>query len=171
MGIVSKRVTAALLGAAAVGGVLLPGATAVAAPAQLAASQSPASIAAAQGIKIDVFTNTVDITTKIYGIVADAIKTHQNRGGYVKSLMEGGFYDARERYNVLVIKADHPYDVNLQGKVYDARVHSDAYPDFHIYVFDSGTVVNRGDGGWINWAFRGWFDRPGNGGTVNFHKP
>ncbi|MCM3738638.1 stress protein, partial [Bacillus cytotoxicus] len=29
--------------------------------------------------------------------------------------------------------------------------------------------TNQGDGGWINWAFRGWFDR--NGNHVKFHRP
>ncbi len=37
---------------------------------------------------------------------------------------------------------------------------------FGIWVFEDGEFTNKGDGGWINWAFRGWFDR--DGGHVKF---
>ncbi|MBJ3792196.1 stress protein, partial [Bacillus sp. OA1] len=36
-------------------------------------------------------------------------------------------------------------------------------------VFEDGEFTNKGDGGWINWAFRGWFDR--DGGHVKFYRP
>ncbi|MFP3821487.1 stress protein, partial [Bacillus sp. SIMBA_008] len=36
-------------------------------------------------------------------------------------------------------------------------------------VFEDGSFTNKGDGGWINWAFRGWFDRDGD--HVEFHRP
>ncbi|MCY9402193.1 stress response protein YvgO, partial [Bacillus haynesii] len=34
---------------------------------------------------------------------------------------------------------------------------------------ESGQFTNQGDGGWINWAFKGWFDR--NGQNVTVRKP
>lgn len=32
---------------------------------------------------------------------------------------------------------------------------------YAVWVFKSGTFVNKGDGGYINWAFRGRFRRVG----------
>ncbi|WP_069817328.1 hypothetical protein [Streptomyces sp. TP-A0874] len=40
---------------------------------------------------------------------------------------------------------------------------------FDLYVFDKGTFSNDGDGGYINWAFYGDFDR--DGGKVTFEQP
>lgn len=37
-------------------------------------------------------------------------------------------------------------------------------------VFEDGTFVNNGDGGYINWTFVGSFDREEGSGTVDFHK-
>ncbi|MFF9647364.1 hypothetical protein [Kitasatospora aureofaciens] len=164
------RVIAGLVTSAAIGSALFPAASAVAAPV----SAKPAAVAASgqvgvQGIGIDVFTKVVDVTGKLYDVINTAVQTRQNRGGYVKSLMEGAFYDARQQYNVVVIKAQHPYTANVSGVVYDAVAHGDGYPAFRVIVFQSGTVVNRGDGSWINWAFQGWFNRHGN--TVDFRRP
>ncbi|HEV7980340.1 hypothetical protein [Amycolatopsis sp.] len=166
---IRNQITALLLGAATVTGIMLPAATAQAAPVE---QHSPAVISsemAALGISVDVVTNTVNITGKLYSIISAAIAQNQNRSGYVKSLMEGSFYDARQRYNVMVIKAGHNYTANLKNIVYDATVHGSDYPAFRVIVFSSGTFTNRGDGGWINWAFRGWFNRDGM--TVNFRRP
>ncbi|WP_063760112.1 hypothetical protein [Streptomyces sp. NRRL S-1022] len=163
------RSICASVAAVAIGGALVPASDAAAAPAMEAHESAAISRqATVQGVGLDVFTKVVDVSGKLYDIINEAIAVKQNRGGYVKSLMEGAFYDARQRYNVLVIKWDHPYTLNVNGVVYDARVHASGYPDFHVVVFDSGTVVNRGDASWINWAFQGWFDR--NGNTVNFHR-
>lgn len=41
---------------------------------------------------------------------------------------------------------------------------------FGIWVFEDGTFVNNGDGGYINWTFVGSFDREEGSGTVDFHK-
>jgi hypothetical protein len=38
-----------------------------------------------------------------------------------------------------------------------------------VFVFKEGTFVNHGDGGYINWAFRGEFKRDGD--TVDFSAP
>ena len=48
---------------------------------------------------------------------------------------------------------------------------TDAFKErFRVIVFDSGRVVNKGDGGYINWAFQGWFDRPSDSEVV-FRRP
>jgi hypothetical protein len=169
MGILNRKITAAVIGAAVIGGVVLPGATAMAAVQQPATPLAAAEAAGGSGV--DVITNTIEITATIYQIIADAVEQHQNRPGYVKSLMEGTFHRVDEKLNVMIINTGNRYEAqNLQGVKYEAIAHRKGYPDFHIYVFESGTFVNHGDGGWQNWAFVGVFDRPGNGGTVTFHK-
>ncbi|OJH61898.1 stress protein, partial [Bacillus subtilis] len=40
---------------------------------------------------------------------------------------------------------------------------------YGIWVFEDGTFTTKGDGGWINWDFRGWFDRDVS--TVAFPRP
>jgi len=169
MSSVRKRVSAAVIGAVAVVGVLAPAATAAAEPATRSAPKAAAS-AQAESVKLDVVTATLNISNRIFDIVVQAIEQNQNRSGYVKSLVEGAFYDADQAHNVMVIKADHPYTTeNLENVVYDATVHGDGYPSFRVLVFDSGVITNEGDGGYINWAFRGWFDRSDM--TVTFHQP
>jgi hypothetical protein len=157
-----------VLGAATVAGIALP-AAAVAAPVGQNSGAVNAAPARVTGISIDVTTNVLDLTTKVYEIVSQSIAHNQNRPGYVKALMEGAFYDARQKYNVVVVKADHPYTANLSHVVYDATVHGSGYPSYRIMVFETGSFTNRGDGEFINWAYRGWFDR--NGMTVTFRKP
>ncbi|MET8981198.1 stress protein [Streptomyces sp. NPDC004539] len=171
MRILRKRTTALLLGAATLGSLLMPvsAVAAAASPARqgagTAATQAQAApqagTALAAGPKIDVTSAVLDISDRIYDVITDAIERNQNRSGYVKSLREGAFYDAGQRYNVMVIKADHRYDSKFKRIVYDAKVKGGKYPKYRVVVFESGVVVNKGDGGYINWAFRGWFKRDG----------
>ncbi|MFC8171308.1 hypothetical protein ACFUJ0_24765 [Streptomyces sp. NPDC057242] len=118
-------------------------------------------------VAVQVIVAVVDIASKIYNITVDALEKKQNRDGYVKSLMEGSFYDAGQRYNVMVINDANRYSMNLQGIRSDVKVKSD-YGTYRVVVFESGSFTNHGDGGWINWGFKGWFDR--NGGSVTFYR-
>ncbi|QBI54066.1 stress protein [Streptomonospora litoralis] len=167
---VLKRMSAVAIGAATAAGVLAPAQLAAAEPAA-SAPHAPAAATQAQtmGVRIDLGSAVVGITDKIYSIAVNAIERSQNRSGYVKSLTEGAFYDAGQTYNVMVVKADHPYSHDLDNIVYDGTVHASGYPTFRVLVFDSGVFTNEGDGGYINWAFKGWFDRSGM--TVDFRKP
>ncbi|MEW1722827.1 stress protein [Streptomyces sp. NPDC093109] len=155
-------------------GILLPTAAQAATQAPVAPKPRPvapqsveASRVGALGAKVDVASALVDITKKILSIVTDAIERKQNREGYVKSLMEGSFYQANQRYNVMIIKNSNKISHSLKGVVYDAKV-SGIHGTYRVLVFESGKFTNHGDGGYINWAFRGWFDR--NGMTVNFRR-
>ncbi|MFN2745743.1 MULTISPECIES: hypothetical protein [Bacillus] len=100
--------------------------------------------------------------------IRDAIVQSNNRSGFVKNCMETAFYSAGQRYNVMVFNLSQGYHNGLRGvKFYgSANYHGVIYG---IWVFESGQFTNQGDGGWINWAFKGWFDR--NGQTVTFRKP
>ncbi|MFJ3631294.1 stress protein [Streptomyces sp. NPDC090112] len=173
MRITRQRAALMVVSSVAAAAVLVPSAAAFA--AQAPAPQRTA--AAAQGVapgeagalagKVDVASAVLDITKKIMDIVTDAIERKQNRSGYVKSLMEGAFYESGQRYNVMVINNANSYTPNLRGVVYDAKV-SGIHGTYRVLVFESGEFTNHGDGGWINWAFRGWFDR--DGGHVKFRR-
>lgn len=181
-----RRIATVAVSSAVLTGLVLPS-TALAAnpaPAPSPASQAPAGVSAptvpspvqgvvngeagAQAGKADVAVAILDITKRLIGIVNNAIERKQNRSGYVKSLMEGAFYEAGQRYNVMVINNSNRHTARLKGVKYDARI-SGHYGTYRVLVFESGEFTNHGDGGWINWAFRGWFDR--NGGHVKFRRP
>ncbi|MFF3652610.1 stress protein [Streptomyces sp. NPDC002181] len=167
-----KRAALMLVSSVAAAGVLVPSTAAFAAdaPAQSRPAAVQGAVPGEAGTlagKIDVGSALIDITKKIMDIVTDAIERKQNRSGYVKSLMEGAFYQTGQRYNVMVINNANSYTPKLRGVVYDAKV-SGIHGTYRVLVFESGEFTNHGDGGWINWAFRGWFDR--NGGHVKFRR-
>ncbi|MFD4376640.1 hypothetical protein [Streptomyces sp. NPDC058486] len=121
----------------------------------------------AWAVAVEVIIAVVGLAEQIYNITVGALEAGQNRGGYVKSLMEGAFYDSGQRYNVMVINDANRYTMDLKGIVFDGKVKSN-YGTYRVIAFESGTFVNHGDGGWINWAFQGWFNR--DGGNVTFYR-
>ncbi|MGJ9412884.1 hypothetical protein ACHAAC_09260 [Aeromicrobium sp. CF4.19] len=165
MKIARTGLAAAALAAAATVSTIPP---ASAAPAPVAVSAADTDLNFPKGAA-SVAYGTVDLASKIYRAISSAIETNANRSGLVQAFQNGAWYEAGESKNVLVMKADHPYDADFQGVELDATYSVDGYPKFRVVVFESGTVTNNGDGGYINWAFRGWFDRDGM--TVNFHQP
>ncbi|KAF2114231.1 hypothetical protein BDV96DRAFT_688444 [Lophiotrema nucula] len=77
----------------------------------------------------------------------------------------------RGRYNVLVMNEELEYFFNPENVVEDtySEYHSTDLEDgvsrgrtikYRITVFRSGSLVNLGDGGDINWDWKGNFDRP-----------
>ncbi|WEB45040.1 stress protein [Streptomyces yunnanensis] len=163
-GVLKKSVAAMALGAAlTVAGAAFP-ATATAAPvaAAAAAGDSPVSGSANVNFNIDV----LGIANKIEA----SIKTAQNREGFVKNLRESAFYAAGGQYNVMVMNLSQGYEDHLNGvKAYGSATYDGVV--YGIWVFEDGEFTNLGDGGYINWAFRGWYDRPNNGGYVKFSRP
>lgn len=104
----------------------------------------------------------------IANTIANAVKTNQNRPGWVKNVMLTTFYGANQQYNVMVFNLNQNFDQHFNGiKFYGSAVYDGI--TFGIWAFEDGDFTNQGDGGWINWAFSGWFDR--NGGHVAFRKP
>ena len=78
-------------------------------------------------------------------------------------------------YNIMIFHTGkQPYEQNLNGvhKTWEreesASGHSTKYT---VWIFESGEFKNKGDGGWINWAFCGNFKRgKGDGsGYVQFY--
>ncbi|WP_446476026.1 stress protein [Bacillus velezensis] len=113
----------------------------------------------------------LNIDVDLLGIgnsIADAIKSAQNRDGFVKNLMESSFYASGQKYNIMVFNLSQEYEDHFNGvQFYGSAVYDGI--TYGIWVFEDGSFTNKGDGGWINWAFRGWFDRDGD--HVEFHRP
>jgi hypothetical protein len=61
--------------------------------------------------------------------------------------------------NVIVVHGPYNYSlVNVRALPYDLPLVADTY-SYDILLFDSGTFVRLGDGGFTNWAFDGNFTR------------
>ncbi|WP_353856356.1 stress protein [Bacillus sp. Bos-x628] len=117
------------------------------------------------------FSPNVNINFDVLGIanaIINAANANTNREGFVKGLMESAFYAAGSRYNVMVFNLSQGYETHFNGVKTFATVRYGGLT-YGVWVFESGSFTNKGDGGYINWAFRGWFDR--NGGFVNFRRP
>ncbi len=89
-----------------------------------------------------------------------AIKMNTNRSGFVKNVMESAFYQAGQIYNVMVFNKNQHYEEHFEGIQFHTQV---TYEDivYEVWVFEKGSFKNQGDGGYINWAFKGWFNRSG----------
>ncbi|MEW1901857.1 stress protein [Streptomyces sp. NPDC086147] len=102
------------------------------------------------------------------GAVESALKNidTDDRGSYVQQAVDRVFDAAGSRYNVMVFNLSQGYenglhDVKLYANVKFGKVY------YGVWIFGAGgTFKNTGDGGWINWGFKGWFHR--DGGTVTF---
>ena len=91
-----------------------------------------------------------------------------SRGDWVIRLAR--YFQTRhaEQYNVLVINAAIDKVLNIDEEdvvetfqtVYASRT-KDAAVTYDVHVFRKGTLVNLGDGGYINWCFSGNYDRTG----------
>ncbi|GGK81794.1 hypothetical protein [Mangrovihabitans endophyticus] len=146
-------------------------------PAEAATAEKQLVLAAAAaqgGSSIDLIDGLLNTAKRILSFAIAQATANQNRSGYVRSLLEAGWYKTGEKHNVVVMvapggKTKGRFAINVKGKVSDAVYHYKGYPPFRVIVFKSGTVKNKGDGGYINWAYRGWFTR--NNMTVHFHKP
>lgn len=78
------------------------------------------------------------------------------------------------RYNILVMNTALERYFTPQGIIERIQVDYDSCKErdilqYEIVVFESGYLVNLGDGGYINWCFEGNFDRSGE--TVTFSLP
>lgn len=115
-----------------------------------------ASRAANVGVAID----PVAITK----LIKSAAHSARDRSGFVKGVMESVAFGVRGKpYNVMVFNLSQNYARRLHGLKYYRNVKYGSIT-YGVFVFRSGTFTNKGDGGWINWAFSGRFDRTGKDG-------
>jgi hypothetical protein len=104
--------------------------------------------------------------------ISKTIGAANNRGAWVRGLQEQLTAKYGTQYNVMVYNMQRDYEFNpppgtykFYRKTFDGGILGKI--DYGIWVFRSAAVFkNKGDGGYINWAFSGVFTR--NGGTVTF---
>ncbi|MEN0642551.1 stress protein [Alkalicoccobacillus gibsonii] len=117
-----------------------------------------------QATNIDVSIDPVEIGNSI----RDAIVSSNNREGFVKAARETMKFQSDYQLNVMVLNMSLDYESSLSGVHYFDTFTYDGVI-YGIWAFEEGTFNNKGDGGYINWAFSGWFDR--NDGEVEFRLP
>ncbi|MFD4376641.1 hypothetical protein [Streptomyces sp. NPDC058486] len=102
------------------------------------------------------------------GAVENALKSidTDDRSTYVQQAVDKVFDAAGGQYNVMVFNLSQGYENSLHNvKLYANVRFGNIY--YGVWIFGAGgTFKNTGDGGWINWGFKGWFNR--DGGTVTF---
>lgn len=85
------------------------------------------------------------------------------RSDFVQNLCNEAYYRfGGGKHNVMVIHPAHSYSLSgLKHKF--KRTHKGRFLNtgFLVYVFKSGWILNKGDGGFENWCFRGKFKRSG----------
>lgn len=105
------------------------------------------------------------------GITGEGEQEHADESAWTQAQV----IDLQNRYpdsNVLIFHDQnsvfHPdvgfhshYELDLEG-YFGTRTQG-----YEVWVFNSGTFTHAGDGGYINWAFSGSFDR--NDNQVTFH--
>ncbi|HEY9867210.1 MAG TPA: hypothetical protein V6D21_23750 [Candidatus Obscuribacterales bacterium] len=103
----------------------------------------------------------LNVDVDVLGIadrIASAVDGGSDRSGFVKGLMESAVHQAGDQYNVMVFNLGNDYERSFNGIQFFATA---PYQNltFGIWIFEDGDFTNKGDGGWINWAFSGVFDR------------
>ena len=104
--------------------------------------------------------------------IANGIHANQNREGFVINLLNTAHFQLKQQYNVLICNlSQHPQD----GMLNDVVLYGSGICDgvtFGIWGFTTGIFIHEGDGGYINWAMKGIFNRIGDGGKyVVFARP
>ena len=89
-----------------------------------------------------------------------------DRGEFVEQAVQEAFDRDGGDYNVVMHNLSQGYEENLEGVKLYANVRYGKV-NYGLWIAEGGEFTNTGDGGYINWAFRGWFDRDDN--TISFH--
>jgi hypothetical protein len=104
--------------------------------------------------------------------IAGTISSVNNREAWVKTLMETVVSKTQGRWNVMVFNMQQSFVFNPPPGAFKFTQATfkgglGGNITYGVWVFHSATTFqNKGDGGFINWAFYGVWTR--NGGTVAF---
>jgi uncharacterized lipoprotein YajG len=101
---------------------------------------------------------SVDIN-KIYRDVSKSINGLRTRDACVKAIRETAYSKVKQNRNVMVFNLSQNYEKNLKNAKF--KQFSCAGYKYGLWIFKSGRFVNKGDGGFINWAFDGNWKRTG----------
>ncbi|MUL43234.1 stress protein [Streptomonospora sp. PA3] len=155
------------LAVAPLAAIALVGAPAGAAQAETAGTApSAAAVQAADSpavtVHLDDGANGFQVGRAISAIDED------NRGEFVRRAVDEAFQASGGRYNVIMMNLSQGYEERLEAKRLYANVRWGSI-NYGLWIAEAGEFTNTGDGGYINWAMKGWFDRDGM--TVRFHRP
>lgn len=91
-------------------------------------------------------------------LITDNIRGAQNRAAFVKTIRTAAYHGAKENYNVVVFNMAVEHRPRFRDIKY---FKSYTYRGLHygVWVFGSGSFHNKGDGGFINWAYQGCVQR------------
>ena len=95
--------------------------------------------------------------------IANAINSAENRDAFVKDVRNKVYYRFDQKYNVMVFNLNQDHWHDLEGGVHYESADYHGIP-YGVWVFEGGKFQNKGEGGYINWAFEGDFGRSGDGG-------
>ena len=115
----------------------------------------PAS-AGKPGANLDVTVDANQLSQQIEG----AVRSAQNREGCVKNLANVASDLVRQKANVMVFNLNQNFDPRFNGQIF-YRSATCAGITYGVWAFRDGEFTNKGDGGYINWAFIGNFKRDG----------
>lgn len=141
------------------GGILVAMSSTAPALANPAAAGAAASASGGSPVSAQV---TVD-ANKIGEDIANAISSADNRDAFVKDVRNRVYYRFKEEYNVMVFNLNQDHWHDLEGVVHYESANYHGIP-YGVWVFERGVFQNKGDGGYINWAFAGERHRSGDGG-------
>lgn len=132
------------------------------APAIAAAGSAAAS--AAPKLNMDLNVN------QLIQYIDGKVQKSANRPGFVRSMCNEFFYDLNGQYNIMLFNLNQDHVPDLKGVAFYRNIRYDGIP-YGLWVFDSGTFTNKGDGGYINWCMFGSHERKGKDGKeVAFFK-
>lgn len=124
-----------------------------------------------QTLQVVWFRQAVDVL-KINAAIKEVARTSPDRGSFTRSsvVRAAGILlrDGRSIgsvYNVLIFNREVRQKHALNQVVY-RQAFGSAGRTYDLWIFRDGWFHNEGDGGWINWAFTGSFDK--SGGFVQF---
>ena len=99
--------------------------------------------------------------------ITRSVEDHIDRGAWVIRLSHHVFTERHQsRHNVIVINKELEYHLDVRDIVerFEVKFYQQQSPKvvpYEVFVFKEGTLVNRGDGGHINWDWMGNFVRIG----------
>jgi hypothetical protein len=118
---------------------------------------------------------SLDLKLDLNQAVNDITRTigaAKDRGAFVRALLEEVKSKTGGNLNIMVFNMQQNFDFNPPPNTFQFTQTTfngglAGNITYGVWVFNSAvTFTNRGDGGFINWAFFGVFTR--NGGTVTF---
>ena len=100
---------------------------------------------------VDASSSSLIDVNELYCQISEDIADARTRDACVKAIREDAFSGVRQLRNVMVFNLSQNYSKNLRGSTF--KQFRCARTRYGLWIFTSGKFINKGDGGYINWAF------------------